>query len=466
MVFSRFIWNIIFLVAIILATAVALGIYLQKPGFPVTLSLLIVLLVIETISLLYYLTKIRRDLMRLVNALRNEDPTLQFSRKQNDPYFTAIHRGFNEIIRNFRLVRLDKEAEQRFFEATVNHVPFGLVAFDRDGKVEMVNEAFLNLFGIEKIERVDLLLKVSEELPGLFKQLTHQRELLRKIRINGIPHHLIFLASLFRLKGEEVTLLSVRDLSRELDRNELEAWQKLLRVLRHEILNSITPMKLLSANLSEMLEKDGKIRSMGDLTEKEIGDLKTGLDTIHRRSTSLSNFLDAYSNLYRIPELNPERIRVRPLLERTASLFREQVARDKIDFRIECPDSNLSITMDERMIEQVLINLVKNAIQAVQPTPHRQITLSTGTRDSIPVLTVRDNGEGIPGDQIDSIFIPFYTTRESGSGIGLSFTQQVMKLHNGHVNVVSREGEGSEFQLHFGTIENPIKEPIGSHSEL
>jgi signal transduction histidine kinase len=122
--------------------------------------------------------------------------------------------------------------------------------------------------------------------------------------------------------------------------------------------------------------------------------------------------------------------------------------------------------MDERMIEQVLINLVKNAIQAVQPTPHRQITLSAGTRDSIPVLTVRDNGEGIPGDQIDSIFIPFYTTRESGSGIGLSFTQQVMKLHNGHVNVVSREGEGSEFQLHFGTIENPIKEPIGSHSEL
>ncbi|MCK4750948.1 MAG: hypothetical protein KAT15_28010, partial [Bacteroidales bacterium] len=178
MVFSRFIWTIITLVAIIVLTSVFLGIYLQKPGYPVTVSLLMVLLVLETLYLIFYLTRIRRDLLKLINALRNEDPTLQFARKGEDPYFSAIHRGFNEIIRNFRLVRLDKETEQRFFESTVNHVQFGLLAFNKKGSVELVNAAFQELFQVRNIQHIDSMGEISEELPAKIRQLSHQKEAL------------------------------------------------------------------------------------------------------------------------------------------------------------------------------------------------------------------------------------------------------------------------------------------------
>ncbi|TFG37694.1 MAG: PAS domain-containing protein, partial [Candidatus Aminicenantes bacterium] len=254
MVFSRFIWSILTFVATLVGTSILLGIYAQKPEFPVTVSLLVVALVLETSALIWYLTRIRRDLLKLINAMSNDDPTMQFARVGSDPYFTAIHKGFNALIRDFRLVRLDREAQQRFFEETVNHVQFGLVAFNGKGEVKMINQAFLELFGIKSLVRLDELAPVSEDLPEFLKDFGAGKEILKKMALKGQSHHLIFLSSGFVLKGEQITLVSVRDISREMDQNELDAWQKLLRVLRHEILNSISPIKLIAGNLSERLQ--------------------------------------------------------------------------------------------------------------------------------------------------------------------------------------------------------------------
>lgn len=450
MVFSRFIWTIILTVAFITFTAILLGIYLQKPGYPVTASMLIILLAAETLALIIYLMRIRKDLLKLVNALRNEDPTLQFASERGDPYFSAIHRGFNEIIRNFRLVRLDKETEQRFFEATVNHVQFGLLAFNQKGEVALVNHAMLDLFGIPYLEHIDNLEDVAPQLPARIRQLVLQKESLEKIELAGVVCHLIFLASRFSLKQEEITLISVRDISREIDRNELEAWQKLMRILRHEILNSVSPIKLISANLSEMLGGDGRTISIDSLTKGEISTIKTGFETIHRRAAGLSNFLDAYSNLYRVPELRMEPVGVFELLNRIDALFHEQFCQAGVKHSVECPEEDCSIVMDERMIEQVLINLVKNALYAVRSTRDKVISLSCSKiNNKGHLITVADNGTGITKDQLDNIFIPFYSTHGDGSGIGLSFSQHVMRLHQGRINVRTAPGKGSQFQLVF-----------------
>jgi two-component system nitrogen regulation sensor histidine kinase NtrY len=442
MVFSRFIWTILGLVGSVTGTAVILGIYMQKPGFPLTRSLLIALLALETILLIWYLVRIRRDLLRLILALRNEDPTLRFSSLGKDPYFSAIHRGFNEIIRDFRLVRLDREAESRFFEATVNHIRFGIIAFHTDGSVRLANDSFLEIFRTGKISSVDDLDKTVPGLPEWLKQLPHGAEELKKITVSGRPSHLIFLASRIRVKEEKIMIVSVRDISREIDRNELEAWQKLMRVLRHEILNSLSPIRLLSANLSELAGRE--------LDAQEAHDLKTGLETIHRRASGLSGFLDAYSNLYRVPELKLEKTRAGSLLRRIHALFRDQMEAAGIRCTVDCPDEELTILMDERMIEQVLINLVRNALEAVQGSPDPSLTLSALLGDEGGILAVSDNGRGIPPDQLDHIFIPFYSTRKEGSGIGLSFSQHIMRLHNGRINVRSDPGAGSEFRLLFG----------------
>lgn len=452
MVFSRFIWTVLTLVAAIVLTSVGFGIFYQKPQFPVTSSLLLVLLVAESLFLIYYLNRIRRDLLRLINALRHEDPTLQFKKGAEDPYFSEIHHGFNEIIRNFRLIRLDKETEHQFFKATVDHIQFGIIAFNEKGEIEMVNEAFLKLFQTERISHLDSLSKTVVDLPDLFKQLSHQKESLQQVMIKGSQHHLIFLASKFKLQQQEITLISVRDISREIDQHELEAWQKLMRVLRHEILNSLSPIKLLVTNLKEILQPDGKMIPLADLTESEIDDMKTGLDTIHRRATGLSNFLDAYSNLYRVPDLKLKPVKVIGLFEKVTLLFKEQFSDKENSHSIQCEDPEFTIDMDERLVEQVLINLVKNSLEATKPHQEPSIKLFSEMDDSNPVIGVKDNGAGIAPEQMDSIFIPFYSTKEGGSGIGLSFSQHIMRLHQGQMRVHTAPGAGSEFRLVFPPI--------------
>ena len=451
MVFSRFIWSILVFVAAIVGTSILLGIYLQKPEYPVTSSLLVVLLVIETASLVWYLSRIRRDLLKLINAMNNDDPTMQFSRVGRDPYFNAIHAGFNSLISDFRLVRLDREAEQRFFEETVNHVQFGLVAFDGKGEVRMINQAFMDLFGLETMVHLDDLLAVSETLPDFLRSFTPGKETLKKLELKEQARHLIFLSSGFILKNEEITLVSIRDISREMDQNEMEAWQKLLRVLRHEILNSISPIKLIAGNLSQRLQEEGKLIDMDRLKEDEADEILSGLETIHRRASGLSVFLDAYTNLYRTPEFKMEQTVVLSLLERISGLFKEQAEVQDTRMEIQCPDPSMQLEMDARMIEQVLINLLKNALEAVRDQNKRIITFSGTRNKKEAIISVEDTGTGIPAEQMDSIFMPFFSTKESGTGIGLSFSQHIMRLHGGYIRVSSTQGKGSIFQLVFGS---------------
>jgi len=449
MVFSRFIWTILLMIVVIVFTAIGLGYFIQVHTYPVSTSLMILLLIAEAFYMLFYLGRIRRDLLKLINALRHEDPTLQFSKEKGDPYFSSIHKGFNEIIKNFRLVRLDKEAEHQFFKATVDHIQFGIISFYENGEVELVNTAFLKLFGIKNISLIDELNKTESGLSEKIRRLEQGEESLARIMISGRQHHLIFLASRFRIMQQQISLISVRDISREIDRNELEAWQKLIRILRHEILNSVTPIKLLSGNLSGMLPREGETISLKSLSETEVADMKTGLETIHRRATGLSRFLDAYSNLYSVPELQMLKADVKALLKRVAILFTEQFSSNDISLTIECRPTGLHIELDERMIEQVLINLVKNAVDAVRNSAKKSIILSGSKVSEDLVISVADNGSGIPEDQIDNIFIPFYSTRSEGSGIGLSFSQHVMRLHGGYITVLSSPGTGSEFRLVF-----------------
>jgi two-component system nitrogen regulation sensor histidine kinase NtrY len=178
-------------------------------------------------------------------------------------------------------------------------------------------------------------------------------------------------------------------------------------------------------------------------------ELQAGLDTIHRRASGLSVFLDAYTNLYRTPEFNPESSLVLPLLERLADLFRDQVEMQDTGLSFDCADPKLQVLMDVRMIEQVMINLIKNAMEAVKGQSTRSIALSAvQTRKEI-LISVKDTGTGIPKDEMESIFMPFFSTKENGTGVGLSFSQHVMRLHKGFVRVTSSPGEGSTFFLVF-----------------
>lgn len=441
MVFSRFIWSTIGGILAITATAVFLGYYIHHPGYPITISWLAVLLILETILLIWYVTRIRRDLLKLVLALKNEDPTLRFSKEGKDPYFNAIHKGFNEIISNFKLVRLDREAEQKFFEATINHIQFGIIAFREEGQVEMHNLSFLQLFDLERLGSLSELDSVAPGMAQWLSGLEHGTESLKKFQVKGRPLHLIFLASKMKILGRDLTLVSVRDISREIDRNELEAWQKLMRVLRHEILNSVSPIKLLAGSISGTLS--------GDMNEEEVRDMKAGLETIHRRASGLSLFLEAYSNLYRVPELQLKECTPGKLLQRIAQQYKEEFETRGIQISISFKEDGGLIRLDPQLMEQVMMNLVKNAMEAIAGSENPTIRFSARQEKGVSILEVADNGPGIPADQLEHIFMPFYSTKEEGSGVGLSFAQHIMRLHGGRIHASSLEGKGSTIQLIF-----------------
>ena len=221
--------------------------------------------------------------------------------------------------------------------------------------------------------------------------------------------------------------------------------------IEDEILNSISPIKLIAGNLAERLQADGELLALDKLKKNEIEDILTGLETIHRRASGLSVFLDAYTNLYRTPEFKAGQTAILPLLERIYGLFREEAEKQDITLTISCPDPTIQVMLDERMIEQVLINLVKNAMEAVKIQSTKSITLSVAKFRKGVEISVEDTGTGIPRDQMESIFMPFFSTKETGTGVGLSFSQHVMRLHQGFIRVSSTPGEGSVFQLVFGS---------------
>lgn len=456
MVFSRYVLTILAIILVIVITSVGLGIYLPRPEFRITVSLFIILLLLETLSLFLYLNRTRKDLLKLIHALKNEDPGLQFRKDLKDPWFSAIHMGFNDIIRNFRLIRTEKEVEHRFFRETVNHISFGMIAFNEAGKIEMVNQAFLELFLLKSIDHIDLLSSVSSDMPAFLKTLNDNDESFRKFQIGNTQRQLILLASKFRLNNETITLVSLRDLTSEIDRNELEAWEKLIRILKHEILNSITPVKLIAGSLVEIIDEGGKALH---LSKSDLETIQSGLKTIHSRTTGLSAFLEAYSNLYLVPELLLERIDARKLLERSAELFKNQFIEENIRLELKIPDRELLVEIDVKLIEQVLINLLNNAVQAVQDKSEKIIAMEVRPEKDNLLIEVSDNGTGIDAGQIDNIFVPFYSTVQNGNGIGLSFSRHAMQQHNGYINVNSHPGTGSTFRLVFRSILNKALNP-------
>ena len=206
---------------------------------------------------------------------------------------------------------------------------------------------------------------------------------------------------------------------------------------------------LIRLTLSMILKNNAEVKTAA--TAEEALDIKTGLDTIHRRASGLSVFLDAYANMYRTPEFIPLPTEIAPLLKRVAQLFKEDAEKQETSITVDYPNSELELSMDAKMIEQVLINLVKNAMEAVKGQSSRLITLAARKEGKGMILSVEDTGSGIPQDQMESIFVPFFSTRESGTGIGLSFSQHIMRMHSGQIRVSSIQEKGSEFQLVFSS---------------
>lgn len=413
-------------------------------------ALFFVLSVYQVRQLIEHLDRSHANIASFLDSIRFDDLSYSFKTESNDPVVQRLHRELNEAMTRLRNSRREKDSEFLFFKNIVMHVGIGLIIFREDGKIEIFNSAARRLLKTNRAESIHDLKEVSETLVNVFIKLkTGGRELLR-LKIGDDLVQLSIYAIELTLRGENVKLISLQNIQSELEEKEMEAWQNLVRVLTHEIMNSVTPISSLASIVEEELKQHMEQEKAGPLTRDQLNDIHLSLQTISKRSEGLIHFVKEFRSLTSIPKPKPILIPVKSLLDELAMLHRKELMEKNIQLKISVYPDDMTISADKNMIEQVIINLIKNAIQAFEDQDGRLIELRAALNEkSRPVITVRDNGSGIDPEAIDKIFIPFFTTKKTGSGIGLSLSRQIMRQHQGTLTVKSTPGKGTEFFMRF-----------------
>jgi len=447
MIFKRYEWRLLLRVLILFITLTATSILAVQGIYPY-LVITCPMLVYELIEMIRFQKKAQDEVTQFVESIHYRDFSRHFDVRKAPTELKPLRKGFNEINSTFKLISRERETQYHYLQKILELVDTGILSYDNEtGETGWINEAFKKIMGIPYLKTIHSLEKREPELykdiitlkPGDSKVITITREQQRvKILVS---------ASLLRSDERIYKLVAFQNVSEALDETESKAWQKLLSVMTHEIMNSVAPISSLADTLKNRLQSPEFTNSaMGG----QLEDLELGIDTIKRRSEGLLKFTESYRNLNKITKLDLKKILVRDLFENLNSLMQPTMEKKHIELEIVLRDPALAIEADLNLIEQVLINLVVNAIEAVKDRDDPRISLSA---DVLPnnrtVVRVSDNGMGIPVELLDKIFIPFFSTRKTGSGIGLSLCKQIMLLHKGNIQVQTADGKGSAFLLQF-----------------
>jgi len=416
-----------------------------------SIILMAVLLAVQVNALYHFLNKSNNEVIEFLDSIRYDDLSITYPTNKDNTAVNKLHEEFNKVMDRFKEIRLEKEADFQYMKNIIQHVGIGLITFNKKGEVQLVNAAAKKLLDITQIKHVDELGDVHPELVAMLHRLkTGGRDLL-KLEMKGEITQLAIYAIELTLRGEEFKLISIQNIHNELEEKEMDAWQNLVRVLTHEIMNSVTPIsslaKTVEDELKPQLSNDQDVNSM---TNDEVEDLYQAVQTIQKRSTGLIRFVQDFRSLTHVPKPKFKKVSVSELINDIMILLKKEIKQSKISLSHSTTPKNLSIQADKELIEQVLINLIKNAMQSFEDQTNRLVEVKATVSDKgRPVISVRDNGNGIDKDALEKIFIPFFTTKKQGSGIGLSLSRQIMRKHQGMLTVKSVLDEGTEFQIRF-----------------
>ena len=403
----------------------------------------------QAFALLRFVTRTNRDLTRLMDSIKYSDFSQSFSNDLQGAGFEELTMAFNEVINEFKKTKLEKEEHFRFLQTIIDHVGIGLLAFNPEGEVELINNAAKRLLKISHLKNIRNLQSVSLVLTEKLRNLAPGGNHLIKLQLDENLMQLSIHATGFVLRRQQMLLVAMQNIQNELEEKEMKSWQNLIRVLTHEIMNSIAPIASLASTANGLLASDCGLEQ-GDPRAERLQDVCDAVETIEKRSKGLITFIEKYRELTRIPQPQFKVIRIRDIFDRIQFLMKDQFELHSVRFSAQIDPETLSLTADPALIEQVLINLCKNAVEALAGQTNAKIQL-LARMDGLgnPVIQVSDNGKGIHADAADRIFIPFFTTKPKGSGIGLSLSRQIMRLHKGSISVRSTPGVETLFTLKF-----------------
>lgn len=407
----------------------------------------------QMISLIRYIEKTNNDLTRFLLSIKYDDFSQSFGKEGHGKSFDELNAAFTEVMKEFRKVRAEKEEHFRFLQTVLQHIGIALLAFRKDGEVELINSAAKRLLNISHLKNIISLESFSKPLVEAFFRLKSGDRILVKIDHHNDVLQLMIYATEIILQGRDITLVSLQNIQTELEEKELEAWQNLIRVLTHEIMNSMTPITSMASTVNNLLRnaKNLEVQASEDSEKTDVlHDIQGAIQTIERRSQGLLHFVDSYRTLTNIPKPNFKIFSIAELFKIITQLLQAEITKKGIRFRTNIDPQSLELTADPELIEQVLINLIRNSLQAVDGMPEAKIDLESmmDSKGRI-IITVTDNGPGIGEEVLNKIFIPFFSTKKDGSGVGLSLSRQIMRLHRGTISASSKPNEKTVFTLRF-----------------
>jgi nitrogen fixation/metabolism regulation signal transduction histidine kinase len=360
------------------------------------------------------------------------------------PSFRELSDELERIIDNFKQARVEKEESLQYLQTVVEHVETGLICFDAEGEVMLYNKAAGRMLSMPLLKNLSALNRKHDQLSDMLFRMTPKLKQTYRLSANGASQELLISAVEFRMKDRPMKLISLHNIQQELEANEIEAWQKLMKVLTHEIMNSITPISSLASTVDEMLKQS----AARVLRPDEIVDIGAAVGTIHKRSEGLIHFVNKYRDISRSPQPNFTTVKVSELFSRVCLLMDPVFTANEIQCTVAVAPENLGIIADADLMEQVLLNLITNSIHALDKRESKRIAITAGVDGKGRILLrVADNGKGIPEAIIDKIFIPFFSTKQDGSGIGLSISQRIIRTHGGRIWAVSHPGGETVFTI-------------------
>ena len=451
MIYRNFRVNVI--IRIILITITIFLLFYTWKEFFITPVLIGVFIVIQLYALFKYVDKTNRDLASFLESIRFSEFTRSFQIEGMGSSFDELNKAFNDVIKDFQTVRTEKEEHFYYLQSIVQNIDISIVAYQKDGTVEMINKAAKKLFQISGLKNVKQLYAISNELVERLLSISPGESALIKVQQEDDLLQLAINSTEFKIHNKTIVLATIKNIQSVLEEQETEAWQKLISVLTHEIMNSITPIASLSSTIDLMIknfQEELIADPSANIDSETTNEIQQGLQTIHKRSTGLLHFVNTYRNLTRIPKPNFKITSVKNLFDNTVPLMNDEIAQAGISFHSEIEPSDIEFSVDVELLEQVVINLLKNAIHALDGATNPQITMRAFlNKRGRATIQVVDNGTGILPEVLDKIFIPFFTTKPKGSGIGLSLSRQIMRLHGGSITAYSVPSHGTTFTLTF-----------------
>ncbi len=453
MVYKNFRVNFIIRTIVLTASIFLLFYLIYNTELTMTLFLVGGVIGIQIFAFIHYIDRTNRILNNFLESIRYSDFTRTFQVEGEGSSFEKLKNSFNEVIKDFQEVRAEKEENFYYLQTVIQHIGIALIAYQKDGKVELINNATKKLFQVSNLSNIQALSGFSQDMVERLFNIKHGENTLIKVQEKDNLLQLIMYATEFKIHNRTITLVSIKNIQQELEEKEMESWQKLIRVLTHEIMNSITPISSLSSTVT-MIIKDlsGNLKEQGINADdlETLEEVESALKTIHKRTDGLLHFVNTYRNLTKIPNPSFTIFKVSHLLLNIKALFEEEMKHKHINCSVVIEPESLELSADEHLIEQVIINLIKNAIHAIEDRDVANIQMKAylNSRGRI-VIQVIDNGPGILPNVLERIFIPFFTTKPQGSGIGLSLSRQILRLHSGTINAYSEPEKETKFTLTF-----------------